>query len=230
MMPLVIAMPFYNNQQMLQKQVNVWSSYPDKIRKGLVVVIADDGSKDAATAPDVDFDLRIYRIGVNKPWNQTGARNLAMHVAPDGWALVTDMDHVLDVDAANQLVRMNVKPDQYYVPSRRLPNGEPYKRHPNSYLLTRDMFWKTGGCDEDFSGCYGSDSTFRRAIANVGTRVDIDVPLTLYGREVIPDASTTEWGRKQSEFHVSNFPHLVKKKRTGERPVNPLRFPYERVR
>lgn len=232
MMPLVIAMPYFENAGILALHVETWQQYPADIRNTMVVLIADDGSpRSPAVVPDdVDIDIRIYRIGVNKPWNQTGARNLAMHVAPEGWVLVTDIDHVLSVESAIALCALRAEDGRYYVPSRRLPNGAPYKRHPNSYYLTREMYWRTGGCDEDFSGCYGSDSTFRRAIAQEGTRVDIDIPLTLYGRDAIPDASTTDWGRKDSEWHVSNFPHLAGKRKTVTRPVNPLRFPWTRSR
>jgi hypothetical protein len=234
MRPITLCYPYYNNPSMLQEHQRVWAEYPSKIRKNLTVVIADDGSPTSPAldaVQDCDYDLQIYRIGVNIPWNQCGARNLAMHVAPDGWCLVTDIDHVLLPDEATILAKMKLKEGNYYVPSRRrMPNGEVYKSHPNSYILTKQMYWDAGGCDEDFAGWYGSDATFRRAVSTVGARVELDSPsLMLYGRDVLPDASTTEWGRKDSGYHSSNNPELNKKKLKGPyKATRPLRFPWER--
>lgn len=232
---LTICMPFYRNGSMLRVQQDAWARWPDDLRERLTVVIVDDGSPDNTALDNVqpcDYDLQIYRILVNKPWNQNGARNLAMHVAPDGWCLVTDFDHVLERDQAASAFQWRRHGGEYYIPARRLAEShEPYKRHPNSYILTKELFWRTGGCDEDFCGTYGSDSTFRRAIAAAGRRVEVARPvLTLYGRQVVADASTTDWGRKQSPYHSVNFPELRAKKKETYRAVNPLRFPWERVR
>jgi Glycosyl transferase family 2 len=235
MRPLTLAFPYYENSGILKEHQRIWAQYPDAIRRKMTVIIADDGSPNSPAADAVqpcDYEIQIYRIGVNIPWNQTGARNLAMHCAPEGWVLVTDIDHVLMPDDAAELVGMKVKKGHYYIPARRImPHSTPYKRHPNSYYLTRQMYWDAGGCDEDFAGHYGSDSTFRRALTLVGTRVELDSPaLTLYGRDVIPDASTTEWGRKDSPWHSGNNPDLKMKKLQGAyKAKNPLRFEWTRV-
>lgn len=236
MRPLTICMPYYENAGILREHQRIWAQYPERIRRKMTVVIADDGSPSDHAADNVhdsDIDIRVYRIGVNIPWNQCGARNLAMSVAPEGWILVTDIDHVLMPDQAEAFVSSKVREGSYYVPGRtRMPKGEKYKSHPNSYYLTKDMYWQAGGCDEDFAGSYGSDSTFRRALTLVGTRVEWpNRTLMLYGRDVIPDASTTEWGRKDTAYHSANRPELRAKKLSGPyKAENPLRFPWERVR
>lgn len=231
-----ICMPFYRNGPMLRIHQRAWAGYPESIRKRLRVIIVDDGSPDLTALEhvdrDVDYALEIYRVLVNIPWHQNGARNLAMDRAPEGWCLVTDFDHVLEPDDARKLWALKKNGRCFYVPARRRAvDGKPYHRHPNSYVLTRELFWETGGCDEDFCGTYGSDSTFRRAINALARRVEVVEPvLTLYGREVVPEASTVDWGRKDSEFHSSRFPALNKKKFSGAYLAsNPLRFPWERV-
>lgn len=236
MRALNLAFPYYENAGILRVHLDTWMQYPAKVRKTMTVTIADDGSPKHPAADvvpaDYPIDVRIFRVKVDLPWNQCGARNLAMHNAPDDWVLVTDADHVLEPDDARKVLALKVREGCYYVPDRRRQvDRRPYKPHPNSYYLQRSMFWETGGCDEDFQGTYGSDSTFRRAIAAIGTRIEIDATLTLYGREVIPDASTTRWGRKDSPFHASNFPELRAKKMNGPYLAErPLRFPWERVR
>lgn len=235
MRPMTICFPYFENPGMLREHQRIWAEYPDKLRRNLTVVIADDGSPTSPALDAVqphDYNLQIYRIGVNIPWNQCGARNLAMHCAPEGWCLVTDIDHVLLPADAEELAKMKVRDGDYYVPARkRMPEGNFYPRHPNSYYLTRQMYWDAGGCDEDFAGWYGSDATFRRAIATVGRRVEMSSPsLMLYGRDVLADASTTEWGRKDSAYHSSNNPALNKKKLQGAyKAENPLRFSWSRV-
>lgn len=234
MRPLTICCPYYENPSMLREHQRIWAQYPEKMRRNLTVIIADDGSPNAPALEAVephDYNLQIYRIEVNIPWNQCGARNLAMYCAPEGWCLVTDIDHVLLPDEAEKLASMKVRVGEYYVPARkRMPDGEDYRRHPNTYYLTKQMYWDAGGCDEDFAGWYGSDATFRRAIATVGKRVELESPsLMLYGRDVLADASTTEWGRKDSSFHSSNNPELNKKKLRGPyKAERPLRFPWVR--
>lgn len=233
---LTIVMPFYKNGGMLKVHQAAWARYPDAIRERMTVIIVDDGSPtnaaiDAVT-PGFDYDLQIYRVLIDKPWNQNGARNLGMHVAPEGWILSTDFDHLLEPNQAEQLLATKVRTGNYYIPRRRImPTGETYKPHPNSYYLERSMYWAVGGMDEDFCGWYGSDSTFRRGISEYGRRVELkNVSLLLHGRDTIPDASTTDFGRKGTEYHSANNPDLIAKRKKGHyRPTNPIRFPWERV-
>lgn len=233
---LNLAFPFYENRGVLLKHLETWLTYPEEIRNAMTVTIADDGSPTNPAAEcvpaDYPIDVRIFRVLVDLPWNQCGARNLAMLHAPDEWVLVTDADHVLEADDARKLLALKTHGKCFYVPGRRLAaDRSPYKRHPNSYYLTRELFWKVGGCDEDFQGHYGSDSTFRRGIEAIAYRQDTDACLTLYGRDVIPDASTTAWGRKDSEYASSLVPALRAKRKMGPyKPERPIRFPWERVR
>jgi len=234
MRPLTLCFPYFENPGMLREHQRIWAQYPEKMRRSLTVVIADDGSPNHPAVEAVepcDYDLQVYRIEPNIPWNQCGARNLAMHAAPEGWCLVTDIDHVLMPDEAVILAQMKVREGNYYVPARKImPSGESYKKHPNSYYLTRQMYWDAGGCDEDFAGWYGSDATFRRALTLVGNRVELTSPsLMLYGRDVLLDASTTEWGRKDTQWHSAKNPALRAKKLNGPyKAVNPLRFSWSR--
>lgn len=232
---LIIAMPYYCNGGMLQRHQKEWAQYPDEIRKEMTVIVVDDGSPENKAIDAVmpcDYDLQIYQILEDKPWNQTGARNLAMDRAPEGWVLVTDVDHLLNVKNACKLLELEVADKHYYIPSRKLADGTGYSMHPNTYYLQKSLYWEVGGCDEDFSGWYGSDATFRRAVAEKGTRVELKhIHTNLFGRTAIADASTVKWGRKDSAYHVSNNPELMQKKKSKiiEKPVNPLRFEWKRV-
>jgi hypothetical protein len=228
-----IVMAYYENGTMLDRHMAEWAGYREEDKSFLKAIIVDDGSpSDPAKdhIKDVGFPVELYRIGIDIPWNQNGARNLGMTHADD-WCLMTDIDHLLTGDMVYKIQIMPLDPDKYYLPARRRAvDGLPYKRHPNSYIINRELFWKVGGYDESYAGYYGTDSTFRRHIARVGERVELDdIILTLYGREVIPDASTTQYGRKDSKYYISHNVALAVRKERNPKPIPPLNFPWVRV-
>lgn len=224
---ITIVMAYYENGGMLDLHLAEWIQYADKDQWRIVLV--DDCSKQDPALPhirDVGFPVELYRITTDRPWNQNGARNLGMtHV--NGWTLLTDMDHLLTLPMARRLQAFDLNPLSYYRPARvRYADNRPYKRHPNTYLLHSDDYWRAGGYDERYCGYYGTDSTFRRSLEKkLGPPVDLDIPLTLFGREVQSDASTRDLGRKGSEYHLRSLPH---KGRELE-PVPQLNFEWERL-
>lgn len=227
-----IVMAYYENGGMLRRHFQEWQTYTGFPFK---VVIVDDGSQNDPAINNIQkcqFPFELYRIKKDIPWNQNGARNLGM-THTKGWCLLTDMDHLLSKDQFQILNKLKFKSNVHYVPGRRKANGIPYKKHPNSYVIDRDLYWKAGGYDESFSGYYGTDSTFRRQLARVSKRVELGEQfyLTLYGREVIEDASTRNYGRKGSEYSVGTNPELsARKKNTpAPPPIPPLNFPWERL-
>jgi hypothetical protein len=212
-----LVMPYYENPGMLGLHLDTWAGYPERIRHQFRFVVVDDASpRDPAgsavnrllAAPD--FELQLYRVEVDRPWAWDAARNIAMHEIPAEWALITDIDHLLTAENAEKLLARNYNRSKYYVPARRRAvDGQPYKPHPNSYVIHRDMYWAAGGYDETFVGYYGKDAAWKRQLRNVGKRVDLpDVELLLYGREVIPDASTTTYSRKEGRYYTCNNPAI----------------------
>ena len=99
-MRATIVMAYYENPGMLAKHLAEWTQYDDKDKARLSAVLVDDGSpRNPAEAAirahgSVGFPITLLRVLENKPWNQDGARNLAMKIA-EGWTLMTDMDHML---------------------------------------------------------------------------------------------------------------------------------------
>jgi len=229
--------PYYDNPQMLGVHFNFWRAYPQKLWNKLKIILVDDGSQkhpikdELAKIPRV-VNIEVYRILENIPWNQNGAHNLGMHVADEGWCISTDIDHAISHSAIYSLRDIDLSEDTYYTFARQQqgqPNQVGYKRHPNSWLLTRKTYWDSGGYDEDFSGYYGSDSVFRRALDEVAKRVELDIPLIVYDENDIPDANTREFGRKDSEYYSVKNPDLAAKRRNWVKAENPLRFKWERV-
>jgi hypothetical protein len=242
---LTLVMPYYDNgRQLADVQYAGWLEWPEIIKSRFRVVLVDDGSPiapaSAVARPWGLPELEIYRVTVDTPWHQHGARNLGAHVAPEGWLLLTDMDHVLEPTAAaalfDRLPKLN--PRAIYTLDRieadtRKPtldrNGNP-KPHPNSFVLTRELYWKIGGYDEDLTGVYGTDGFFRQRAFSIGKRAHIDIPLVRYWRDIVPDASTTTLPRKEGRDPNAKARILAAKRARGEADmVKVLQFSWERV-
>ena len=231
---ITIVMAYYENGGMLDRHLEEWQGYSNRCKKRINVIIVDDGSpKDPAInhlGSKTGVPVKLFRIKQDIPWNQNGARNLAM-MHCTGWVLLTDMDHMLSAFQAPILLGMRLKEGMFYTPMRQKAiTHASYKRHPNTYVIHRDMYWAIGGFDEAYAGYYGTDSTFRHRLEDVGQRVELNnLTMTLFGREVIPDASTTVYGRKGSAYHVSQNPELALRRSIRPFPIKPINFEWERL-
>jgi hypothetical protein len=236
MRPITLVLPYYLNPGMLREQQIQWRAYPSAVRENLHVVIVDDGSpRDPAIAVLEDSEvasLRLYRITVDCRWNWLACRNLGVHVADTSWILLTDIDHVAPAATLRALMSEPLDDRTVYRFSRvDAPAMTPYKPHPNSWFLTRKMFRAIGGYDERFSGFYGTDAEFRERVQATARQVTLRADaLIRYPRELIADASTTTYGRKEPQDNENV--RRIKEERAkinGWRPLR-LTFPYERLR
>jgi hypothetical protein len=210
-------------------QQQEWRSYPEQLKEALRVIVVDDCSpnfpaRDAVVESGVM--LTLYRTLVDVRWNWIFCRNLAMSKAQTDWRLMTDMDHVLPAKVLSSLLTMKLDERIAYRLSRvDAPKMVPYKPHPNTWLMTGALFDKVGGYDETFSGYYGTDGDFRRRVEKVAKIVLLPERMVRYERNVIPDASTTTYTRKE-DFDRANVQRIVAERKPGWRPKR-LSFPYE---
>ena len=230
--------PYYNNSEMLNVQIEEWNKWREDILDRVTIFVIDDGSKTPLEKSLFDCckaKVRLFRILVNKPWNVPGAQNLGMYNANDGWCFTSDIDHVIPYHQMEILFDETlVEPSKYYF----FPRKRAYKeaddyinQHSNSWLMTKKLFWESGGYDEDFAGFYGHDKTFRIGMGKLaGKKQDLDRPyLTVFSTREVKDAETNEWGRKNSEYDATKNSLLAKKIENYEKPTNPLRFPWKEI-
>lgn len=223
---VTIVLPFYEAHEFLATHLQAWWMYSDTIKRHLSAVIVDDGSPEPlCPIRSRPFPIRVFRIGVDVPWNWLAARNIGAHHAPDGWLLMTDMDHVLPADTAHALIYGKHDPSIVYAFSRREHTGEPVNPHSASFFMTRQMFWRIGGYDERLSGVYGTDGAYRkRVMSQTWIRV-LENELIRY--EYVADSSVTRYERKTARMRE------LRRKRFASVPPGSapkvLSFPYSEV-
>lgn len=249
MIPLLSScIPYYKNPLMLAEQFHVWSSYPDDLKPHIEILLVDDGSPANVAAstvarPDGLPAFRLYRVLVDIPWHQHGARNLAAKEATGDWLLLTDMDHVLPGDSLRDLLAVLPsagKTDVFTFNRLDAPKLTPtrdqhgaLKPHVNTLCMKRDWFWKVGGYDEDCVG-YGTDGYFRNRLNPLSNRRHLaGISVIRYPREVIADASCSQPGVDPREFRnrgrrPAETRANLSRKAPGAGP-KVLAFPWERV-
>lgn len=157
-MQLTIAHPYYNNEALIRRNMTLWSAFPDKLRRVCLFLLIDDGSAiPLKLKPDVPMNLCIARVTRNIPWNQPGARNLAMSLTPTEWCYIADLDHTLTIKCCNKLLDERLNRDTVYFFKRRTESGEDRGSHISSFCIHKYAYWQAGGFDEDFCGHYGWD-------------------------------------------------------------------------
>jgi glycosyltransferase involved in cell wall biosynthesis len=232
---LTLCLPYYRNAGMLQLHYRRISSLPADLRSALAVIVVDDGSPDGdAQGAEIGCPLTIFKVEVDVRWNQDAARNIAAKEARSRWLLLTDIDHLVPEATFAKVIREKLRKEYVYRFERTTlnPDGRetPYKPHPNSWLMTRNMYWSTGGYDERFAGFYGTDADFRDRLATVASSfVTLPQVLTRVPRETVPDASTTHYARKTLEDGINI--RRIKAERHEIENWTPLAlsFPYRRI-
>lgn len=239
---LTLVMPYYKNPSMLALHYETWRRFPDSLKSAMDVVIVDDGSPveraDYVPIPPDVPNVSIYRVMEDRPWHQHGARNLGAHVARGPWLLLTDMDHLLtEINLRNLLLFDN---ERVYYTLNRLdaPHLKPTldkdgmpKPHPNSFVMTKKLYWKVGGYDEDYCGIYGTDGLFRSRLNKTAPKIHLPtVSLIRYPRDVVHDASTRYVLRKEGRDFMAKRSVATRKAMEGRADkIVTLNFPWERI-
>lgn len=249
-----LIIPFYRNSEMLRRQLQEIANYPI----GWHFIVVDDGSPEPAapivrewldiqisSGLQLRFDsIPLYRIDVDIPWNREGARNLASRECNTDWMVHVDIDHILPANCAARLLQHTWNERDFYRFPRfrvgaadetrnkdRIPREQTFGEihpHVDSYLCTKEAYWKAGGYNEDFSGILGGGGEFLRRLGKAAHAkvAPPDVHLHVYTRDAIPDASDRYCSREMGPVRA-----LERKLRENgiPAPTSHLRFPWHRV-
>ena len=198
-----VVFPYYDNPEMLRFQLGHFGNYSQGALDECEIVIVDDCSP-VFPARDVirEYDLpnlRLFRLGVDLPWNQDAARNIGAHEARGEYLLLTDIDHVVPESTLLELCEIQDNLSVYTLARKTHFSDKVIPSHVNSYFLSWSLYWAIGGYDEDFWGAYGSDRLFRsRVLKSAPIKVLPNSRLELVTRGSIPDAKNTNFSRRPS--------------------------------
>lgn len=226
---------YYDNPGMLAKQYELWSSYPDYVRKNLEVIVVDDGSPNSPAIqvprPDKLPRFRMFRVLKDMPWHQDGARNLGAHMSIYMWLFLCDIDHMMPQETLEKLMvflkTQNVE-ENYFTFGRIEVDGKPtldkygnVKPGRNILCMSKPLYWKAGGYDEDFCGYYGTDGMFLKRVGKHSTHryLGMEFPVIRVSTKTVPDCNTRTLERKgarndQIKKNIEQF-----KKRSGRSKV-----------
>lgn len=242
MSSLTFIYSYYDNPLMLAAQYQLWASYPEELKQRISIILVDDASPKSPALevprPQNLPTLTIYRVKVDIPWHQDGARNLGAHEAEDGWLFCSDIDHAMpakSLDNLLQTISKHTSNKVFFIFPRLDAMGlKPNEKGPgaNIFALTKKMYWgKMFGYDEDMCGQYGSDGAPRRRLLMRAHQVVLNnCPVIRYDRNVIPDASTTAWERRGPENKRRKKEAIERKKKLGRMgKITHLDFEWNRV-
>ena len=144
----------------IKELITIYSSYREEVLNKIHFVFVDDGSKSPIKIDEnVNLNYTLVRINENIKWNQGGARNLGVQYAKSDKIIVTDLDIIFPENLFESLL--------YFHPPRNsifkfvtYSGMKPVEPHFNVFFMNKDVFLRTKGTDEEFSGEYGHEDTF----------------------------------------------------------------------
>ena len=231
--PLSFITTYYNQYNMLAKQISLWQNYSDDVKEQTKFVLIDDGSLKRACRvehliEDTAIDISVYRIHEDIYCNIPGAVNLGATVCGTDWMFKHDIDHLVPEESIVKMLELTkIKNVQDKVYKFYRHNGteisNPNKIAPGQFMIQVKDFWKIGGWDEDFCGHYGQNDPafFWRSKGIIETEERYDINMIIDS-----DGETPSIDRKDREHNINLF---EEKKRTGNWSDEFLRFDWERV-
>ena len=161
---VTLAMAVYGQPKMLNVWLETLRSYPEEVLDQLELIVVDDcGSPPAEIPMDIQdlLPVQVFRVTEDIPWNQPGARNLAMDHVRTPIVLFVDPDMVfpaemmaLNLEAAHDLPEGRII--RFSLQHRSGPGkGSIDTTSPNTWFCHVSDFLLVHGYDEDYCGHKG---------------------------------------------------------------------------
>lgn len=238
-----LVLAYYENPEMLEHQIACLLDLPFHLRSAIGLIVVDDGSPDAPakevlTGSIAAIDpsdgglgggLKLFRMGVDVRWNQDACRNLAMKHCETKWALLTDMDHIVLPETWRRVITGKLSWKSIYTFARVTGVTRSTRNpHPNTWLLTTDMFEAADGYDEAFAGFYGTDGDFKRRLEKVGKIEQLPERLAEITPDMVADCRTVRYERKTADDRAAIPRIMAERARAGRQRTVRGRFPWHR--
>ncbi|WP_299307301.1 DUF5672 family protein [uncultured Psychroserpens sp.] len=149
-----------NKSNPLQELISVYSSYSRDILNKIHFVFVDDHSKIPIEIPeDIVLNYTLLRVTSDITWNQGGARNLGVKYAKSEHIIVTDLDILFPENLLGRLTDYKL-PSNSVFKFNTISNLQKVRPHVNVFFMTKSIYMKTNGVDEEFCGHYGYEDIF----------------------------------------------------------------------
>lgn len=160
---LTIIHTYYNEQKLLETQLERWNQYNQPTN----IILIDDASQ-KIPAIDVikhhklkdNINFSLYRVTEDIGFNSHGCRNLAARLANTEWLLFLDIDYTIQ---PSHLKRLNTDPldslSWYELNAKFMGRGDTYMAL-NQILIPRKIYLESGGYDESFVPFHHGDREF----------------------------------------------------------------------
>lgn len=158
---ITLAMAVYGQPKMLEVWFETLRRYTPEMLESLELLIVDDCGEPAAEIPaDIQAMLpcQLLRVTENIPWNQPGARNLALDHCNTDLVLFVDPDMVFPPAMMEDMILFGERLElgnviRFQLKHRKTGALDPSS--PNTWFLHVSDFLAVGGYDEDYAGHKG---------------------------------------------------------------------------
>jgi hypothetical protein len=231
---------------MYQRHIEEWKQYPDEIKDAVTFFITDDCSTEkplCSVFKKIDgLDIHAFQILEKRKWNGFSCWNIGAKNCATKWLVITDIDLLIPVDSMTELVRRlrdaNIDGNWVYR-FRRVDaaTGREMKTHSMTLLMTRELYWKIGGFDEEFAGIHvGTTSLYydrlRKTMGIYDAFVQLDIPFVYHDAFTtgISDAQFNGFARDDENDMIIREQIRERKKVEGrEKKIYVLTFPYQKL-
>ena len=257
---LTLMYPCFGQEKRISKLLKVWDEWSDDVKDHVQINLIDDHGtpsiEEMLSNRTMDYNISVYRIKDDLPYNIAGALNLGMMLAATPWILTMDTDYSFQPDVMQRLLdfKPNKKEVYGFFLDRAIPHELPERNvHTTTFLLHKDTFIDLNGFDEDLTGKWSNelqpklrglgllDPKFPKDIQGYGYEDNLFLhKLKEAGYEyVLPqEYVATEWLDDAADEH-KEYADINRKlcrcifnaKKRGEIPFskNMLRFKWKRV-
>ena len=190
---LTVIMTWYGQENHLFNQMEfynrMYQQYPNLCPRLIVINDGHEKGRDFfREVIDVHrdrFDLTGIDVMKDMGFNSHACRNLGVKQCKTDWMLLMDVDCFESLGMYKYLrFFKELDPNMWYAPKADMEMPEEmssyelldpkgiikYKTHPNTWILTKECFWSTGGYDIEFQGVRHGDAEFFTGIGRPGIK------------------------------------------------------------
>jgi len=190
---LTCIMTWYGQEDHLYNQCAFYTMMREKYRYEPRVIFINDGHEDGRqffhnTIKQHKSRFNVMGIDVTRDmgFNSHVCRNIGVKHCKTDWLMLIDVD-CFESEGMYHYLRFVKKldPMMYYVPKVDMEAPEvmtgyellckkgiiKYKTHPNTWIMTKEQFWSTGGYDIEFQGVRHGDAEFFIGIGRPGHKM-----------------------------------------------------------